>query len=105
MDAATIASKLQLLEQRREFIFSLLGLAMKLGLLSLISVSLLKLCLAYHQRLDRHGEIAVVLDKESERLNSFRKRFDRLFTIGGDLRFLDEQDQWIEQNRLRVVWR
>ncbi len=105
MDTATIASKLQLQEQRRELIFSLLGLVMKLGLLSLISVSLLKLCLAYHQRLDRHGEISVVLNQESDRLNAFRKRFDKLFTIGGHRRFLDEQDQWIEQDRLRVVWR
>ncbi len=78
---------------------------MKLGFLALISVSLLKLCLAYHQRLDRHGELSVILDSESERLSRFRKHFDHLFTIGGARRFLDEQDQWIQQDRLRVVWR
>ncbi len=63
------------------------------------------MCIAYHQRLDRHGEIIAVLDVESERLKEFRKRFDRLFIIGGGRRFLDEQDQWIKEDRLRVVWR
>ena len=78
---------------------------MKVGLLALFSVSLVKLCFVYHQRLDRHGELSTILSVESKRLGDFQKRFDRLFTIGGDRRFMDDQDQWIEQNRLRVLWR
>ncbi len=78
---------------------------MKVGLLALFSVSLVKLCFVYHQRLDRHGEISAALDIESQRLMAFQRRFDHLFTIGGDKRFMDEQDQWIEQDRLRILWR
>ena len=27
------------------------------------------------------------------------------FTLGGDERLMDEQEQWIAPNRLRVIWR
>ena len=78
---------------------------MKLGLLALGAVSLVKLSLANHQRLERHSELASVLDIESVKLASLNKRFDHLFTIGGGRRFMDEQDQLIAPNRLRVIWR
>ena len=104
-DAATLASKLQLQEQRRELVCSFLALVMKLGLLSLGFVSLVKLCFAYQQRLDRYVEISAVLEVESEKLNGLQKRFDNLFTIRGSQRLMDEQDQWIAPNRLRVIWR
>ena len=105
MDAATLASRLQLKEQRREFLYSLLALAMKLGMLSLGVVSLVKLGLAYHQRVDRHGELYSVLNLETAKLKGLQKRFDRLFTIGGERRLMDEQDQWIAPNRVRVIWK
>ncbi len=100
-----MASKLQLQEQRRELLCSFLALAMKLCLLGLGLVSLVRLCIAYQQRLDRHGELSAVLDVEAEKLKNLQNRFDSLFTIGGDRRLMDEQDQWIAPNRLRVIWR
>ena len=78
---------------------------MKLGLLALGSVSLLKLGLASQQRVDRYSELSSVLDVESVRLVGLQKRFDRIFTIGGDRRLMDEQDQWIAPDRVRVIWR
>ncbi len=105
MDAATVASNLQLQEQRREINFSLLALTMKLGLVSLAVVSLVKLSIAYQERLDRHGELSAVLNLESAKLRTLQQRFDRLFTLGGGNRLMDEQDQWIAPNRLRVIWR
>ena len=105
MDTATLASKLQLQEQRREMLCSFLALAMKMGLLSLGLVSLVRLCFAYQQRLERHGEVSAVLNVESVKLKGLQKRFDNLFTIGGERRLMDEQDQWIAPNRLRVIWR
>ena len=105
IDAATLASTLQLQEQRREILCSFLALGMKLGLVSLGCVSLVKLSFAYQERLDRHGEIAAVVDVESAKLHTLQKRFDRLFTLGGDRRLMDEQVQWITPNRLRVIWR
>ncbi len=105
IDAATLASKLQLQEQQRDLIYSLLALAMKIGLLSLGVVSLFKLGLASVQRLDRYAELSSILNVESGRLIGLQKRFDRVFTIGGDRRLMDEQDQWIAPDRVRVIWR
>jgi len=45
------------------------------------------------------------VDVESGKLRQLQQRFDRLFTLGGDRRLMDEQDQWIAPNRLRVIWR
>ncbi len=105
IDAATLASSLQLQEQQRELIYSVIALVMKLGLLLIGTSSLVKLGIASHQRVVRYSELASVLDLESVRLVSLQKRFDRFFTIGGDKRLMDENDQWIAPNRIRVIWR
>ena len=105
IDAATLAATFQLQEQQRELIYSLLALSMKVGLLSLGVVSLIKLSVASHQRVERHFELSSVLEIESAKLNRLQERFDRLFTIGGDRRLMSEQDQWISPNRVRVIWR
>jgi len=104
-EAASLASELQLETERRELLCSTLALAVKFGLIGLGAVSLVKLSMAYQQRLDRHSELAAVVDVESAKLHQLQHRFDRLFTLGGDERLMDEQDQWIEPNRLRVIWR
>lgn len=105
LDAATLASQLQLQTERREKLCSALALGVKFGLVVLGAVSLVKLSFAYQERLDRHGELAAVVDVESGKLRDLQQRFDRLFTLGGDRRLMDEQDQWIAPNRLRVIWR
>ena len=103
--AATLASTLQLQEQRRDLIYSLIALAMKLGLLLIGSTSLIKLGLAAHQRVASYTELSSVLDMEVVKLNKLQERFDRFFTIGGDRRLMDENDQWIAPNRIRVILR
>ncbi len=105
MDAASVAAAMQLREENREVIYSIIVLAMKVGLLALGTVSLVKLGFASHQRVDRHSELSSVLGIETSRLISLQKRFDHLFTIGGNRRLMDENDQWIEPNRVRVIWR
>ena len=105
MDAATLAAAIQRQADKRELQCSLLALMAKLGLVLLGGVSLLRLSGAYQERLDRHGEIAAVLDVESAKLHTLQQRFDRLFTIGGEQRLIGEQDQWIAPNRVRIVWR
>ena len=82
-----------------------LALAVKIGLISLGGVSLVRLSMAYQERLDRHGELAAVVDVEPNKLHGLQQRFDRLFTLGGRDRLMGEQDQWIAPNRLRVIWR
>ncbi len=96
---------MQLQEQQRDFIYSFIALGMKVGLLAISVVSIFKLGIASHQRMERHSEISSVLSVESSKLNSLQEDFDELFTIGGDTRFIDKQDHWIAPNRLRIVWR
>lgn len=103
--AASLASELQLETERRELLCSALALTVKFCLVGLGVVSLVKLSMAYQQRLDRYSELAAVVDVETGKLRHLQQRFDRLFTLGGDQRLMDEQDQWIEPNRLRVIWR
>ncbi len=104
-DAATVAAVLQLQTERREKLCSLLALGVKFGLVTVGAISLVTLSFAYQERLERHGELAAVVDVETGKLRNLQQRFDRLFTLGGDRRLMDEQDQWIAPNRLRVIWR
>lgn len=105
MDAASLAALLQHQNDRRELVCSSLALIVKLGLILLGGVSVVRLSMAYQERLERHGEMAAVVDVEATKLQVLQRRFDTLFTVGGDERLMDEQDQWIAPNRLRVIWR
>ncbi len=105
LDAATLASKLQLQEQQRELIYGVISLVMKFGLLLIGTTSLIKLGISSHQRIGRYSELSSVLRVESGKLIGLKSRFDRFFTIGGDRRFMDENDQWIAPNRRRIIWR
>jgi hypothetical protein len=42
---------------------------------------------------------------ETAKLEGLQKRFDRVFSIGGEQRLMGEQDQWIAPNRIRIIWR
>ncbi|WP_398325255.1 hypothetical protein [Vulcanococcus sp.] len=77
---------------------------MKVGLGLVAVVSLVRLGGAYRERLDRYGEITAVLNIQQAKLNKAQQRFDSLFTTGGEQRLIQEQDQWIAPNRMRVVW-
>jgi hypothetical protein len=90
---------------RQELICSLIGLAVKCGLVVVAGVSLVRLATAYQERMERQGELAAVLELENAKLAKARERFDQLFTVDGEQRLIREQSQWIAPNRLRVVWR
>lgn len=89
---------------QQELVCSAIGLTLKLGLSLVAVVSLVRLAGAYQERLDRHGEITAVLEIQKAKLLKARARFDQLFATGGEQRLIEEQDQWIAPNRLRVVW-
>ena len=99
--AASIQRKLD----RKDLHCSLIALGAKVGLIVLGCVSVGRLSVAYQERMERHGEMAAVVAVETEKLETLQAGFDRLFTLGGEKRLLDNQDQWIAPNRLRVVWR
>ncbi len=95
---------LSLSAERQELVCSLIGLAVKLGLVALTGVSLFRLAGAYQQRMESQGEIAAVLELENAKLVKARERFDALFMVEGEQRLIREQSQWIAPNRLRVIW-
>jgi hypothetical protein len=90
--------------ERQELVYSLIGLAVKLGLVALTGVSLFQLAGAYQQRMESQGEISAVLELENAKLVKARERFDALFMVEGEQRLIREQSQWIAPNRLRVIW-
>ena len=90
--------------ERQELLCSLIGLAVKVGLVVVAGVSLARLASAYQERMERQGELAAVLDLERAKLSKARDRFDHLFVVEGEQRLIREQNQWIAPNRLRVVW-
>jgi len=95
---------LSLTAERQELVCSLIGLAVKLGLVALTGVSLFRLADAYQQRMESQGEISAVLELENAKLIKARERFDDLFMVEGEQRLIREQSQWIAPDRLRVVW-
>ena len=103
--AANRAASIQRQLDRQELHCSLIALAAKAALILVGCVSVARMSVAYQERLDRHGEIAAVVNLEAKRLETLQNRFDRLFSIGGEKRLMSEQDQWIAPNRLRVIWR
>ena len=99
------AAALQTLSsERQELLCSLIGLALKVGLVVVAGVSLVRLASAYQERMERQGELSAVLGLERAKLSKARERFDHLFMVEGEQRLIREQNQWIAPNRLRVVW-
>ena len=105
LDVLTQVSEFQKEEVRRDLLYGYGALILKLGLLIVFSTSLVNLGLASHQRLNRNLELSYLLEKESKKLHMLRRRFDKLFVMGGEESFLKEQDQWIAPNSVRVIWR
>jgi hypothetical protein len=70
--------------ERQELLCSVIGLAVKLGLVAVVGVSLGRLFSAYQQRMERQGEIAAVLEVEKAKLAKARDRFDQLFMAEGE---------------------
>ncbi|BEV35810.1 hypothetical protein [Synechococcus sp. M16CYN] len=103
-DTAHVVTDIQLQADRRELQCSVLALTVKVGLIILSGVSLVRLSGAYQERFDRHEELAAVVAAESIKLRTLQRRFDHLFSIGGEKRLIDEQDQWIAPNRIRIIW-
>jgi hypothetical protein len=101
---STEGELLSLANERQEMLCSMIGLAVKLGLVVVASCSLIRLAGAYQERMERQGEIAAVLELEAAKLAKARERFDKLFHIDGEQRLIREQSQWIAPNRMRVVW-
>ena len=74
--------------------FSLLGL-----------ISLFKVGYSSKVRLTRLREINESYSYEKYRYNFLTSRFDNLFSVEGEQRFMKDQDQMISRDIIRVIWR
>ena len=99
------AVNIQRREDNIELIYCSLALVMKIGLFTIMSSSLIKLSFASHQRIQKNFELSRVLKYESIKLEKLRLKFDEIFSIGGAQRIIEDQDQLISPNSVRVIWR
>jgi len=80
-------------------------LLLKICLLALAIVSLVKVSYISKIRVNRLREIKNVYFYEKEKFTNLSNRFDDLFSLNGEQRFMKDQHQMISRDILRVIWR
>ncbi len=101
-DVNSIASK----DYYQEKIFiNYVFLSLKICLFVLAIVSLVKVSYISKIRINRLWEIKTSYFYEKEKFTNLSNRFDDLFSLNGEQRFMKDQDQMISRDILRVIWR
>ena len=80
-------------------------LLLKICLLALAIVSLVKVSYISKIRVNRLQEIKNAYLYEKEKFTNLSNRFDDLFSLNGEQRFMKDQYQMISRDILRVIWR
>ena len=80
-------------------------LLLKICLLALAIVSLIKVSYLSKIRVNRLREIKNAYFYEKEKFTNLSNRFDDLFSLNGEQRFMKDQYQMISRDILRVIWR
>tara|TARA_Y100001978_G_C23598763_1_gene387620 strand:+ start:209 stop:574 length:366 start_codon:yes stop_codon:yes gene_type:complete len=80
-------------------------LLLKLCLFVLAIVSLLKVSYISKIRVNRLREIKNSFFYEKVKFSKLSNRFDDLFSLNGEQRFMKDQHQMISKDILRVIWR
>ncbi len=83
----------------------LIFLIIKVSFSLLAIISLIKLGYSSKVRLTRLREIEDSFLYEKNRFNVLTDKFDDLFSLEGEQRFMKDQDQIISRNIIRVIWR
>tara|TARA_Y100001970_G_scaffold294017_1_gene445888 strand:- start:21439 stop:21876 length:438 start_codon:yes stop_codon:yes gene_type:complete len=104
MDARTVAYLIAKKKDQKEFGYSLIAIMMKFVFMIIASVSLFKIGLVLNERIQRENEIIYAFGYELSQYSNLSKRFDQLFAVGGEQRFMKEQDQLISPYAKRVIW-
>ena len=92
-------------QQKQENFVSLVFLIIKICFSLLALISLVKLGYSSKVRLTRLKEIQESFLFEKYRYNDLTDKFDDLFSIDGEQRFMKDQDQMISRDIIRVIWR
>ena len=92
-------------QQKQENFVSLVFLIIKISFSLLALISLVKVGHSSKVRLIRLREIQESFLYEKYRYNDLTGRFDDLFSVEGEQRFMKDQDQMISRDIIRVIWR
>ena len=92
-------------QQKQENFVSLVFLIIKICFSLLALISLFKLGYSSKVRVTRLREIQDSFSYEKYRFNMLTNRFDDLFSSEGEQRFMNDQDQIISRDIIRVIWR
>ena len=92
-------------QKKHEKFVSLVFLIIKICFSLLAVISLIKLSYSSKVRLTRLREIQDSYSYEKFRFNLLTSRFDDLFSAEGEQRFMEDQDQMISRDIIRVIWR
>ncbi len=92
-------------QQEQENFVSLVFLIIKICFSLLALISLVKVGYSSKVRLTRLREIQESFLYEKYRYNDLTDRFDDLFSLEGEQRFMKDQDQMISRDIIRVIWR
>ena len=104
LDSKSIAAIVAKKQENKKLFYSLVSLCMKFVFLGIASISLVKIGYVMNERKGREIEINHILRYETQKLQKLSKRFDFLFSIDGEQRFMKEQDQLISPGVMRVIW-
>ena len=92
-------------QEKEDNFVSLIFLIIKISFSLLAIVSLIKLGYSSKVRLTRLREIEDSFSYEKYRYDDLSSRFDDLFSAEGEQRFMQDQDQMISRDIIRVIWR
>jgi len=92
-------------QQEQENFVSSFFLIIKICFSLLALISLVKVGYSSKVRLTRLKEIQESFLFEKYRYNDLTERFDDLFSVDGEQRFMKDQDQMISRDIIRVIWR
>ena len=92
-------------QQKQDNFVSLSFLIIKICFSLLAIISLIKLGYSSKVRLTRLREIKESYKFEKSRFKVLSSRFDDLFSLEGQQRFMKDQDQMIYKDVIRVIWR
>ena len=92
-------------QQKQENFVSFVFLIIKICFSLLALISLVKLGYSSKVRLTRLREIQESFVYEKNRYNNLTDRYDDLFSVDGEQRFMKDQDQMISRDIIRVIWR
>ena len=104
-DKRSLASSINVNLKDQEDFFCAVYLGLKVCFSLLAIVSLIKLGYSSKIRLTRLREIKHSFLYETSRFKVLSNRFDDLFSIDGEQRFMKDQDQMISIDIIRVIWR